>query len=731
MKNIHIKVLKRLLYFLFPNINVKPFFRPFISTLFKWKKDWGLIHTIKYYKQMRLHCTRYICGHPLLSNNMSIGLTKDGWPKKLLFLKPFVDKGTTSDLKFVLTILNFSRSWILNKNEWSKVKPDYHSIIDPPKGRYTIPGGFINKFVKEFALKKPLPSFSKDNIYLTTKSGPEGSALVTSYHSLLQYSYEEMQNIFNLTDQEGVDFFCKSYKHAWDNNLFSIKCKSNGKLSFVKDPESKLRIIAISDYFTQLYLKPIHNIVLNILKNNFKYNDRTFTQSPLHEWENNEESFWSLDLSSATDRFPIDLQRRLLVRIFNENFASSWRYILSNRQFVTPEGNLVKYSTGQPMGTYSSWAVFTLTHHLLVHWCASLNNITDFNQYILLGDDIVIKNDKVAKTYIKVLTKMGVEVSLNKTHVSKDTYEFAKRWIRYSNGKPIEITGIPLKGIINNFKNSFIVFLILYDYFKIKNNLYISKLSLVDLVRRLYFKFPIKVYLKSRKKVITKMLNISYKKFKRFIALGLSLDIDFGYYSYDKLRNLFAIMVTNDNYHIPSEREALLEYKRILSQGMANQVGKINNRIISNPDLLLSKFEEEDKNLLADNPIFIAVYNTIMASWEKVKSWDLSDSCVLHNASKEIQDLDIDAIFNKDRNKIQSLVLMSSIINNGFYQLNQTNEIWYGSFRSESTFTAPNDAIRNLQTNFVESALSRVMKGKWQAPMTTEELISSWENFKL
>jgi hypothetical protein len=59
----------------------------------------------------------------------------------------------------------------------------------------------------------------------------------------------------------------------------------------VKDPESKLRIIAISDYFTQLYLKPVHNIILNILKNNFKYNDRTFTQSPLHEWENNEESF--------------------------------------------------------------------------------------------------------------------------------------------------------------------------------------------------------------------------------------------------------------------------------------------------------------------------------------------------------------------------------------------------------------------------------------------------------
>jgi hypothetical protein len=110
------------------------------------------------------------------------------------------------------------------------------------------------------------------------------------------------------------------------------------------------------------------------------------------------------------------------------------------------------------------------------------------------------------------------------------------------------------------------------------------------------------------------MLNISFEKLIRIKALSLSLDIDFGYYSYDKLRNLFTIMVKNDQYPIPNERVALLEYKRILSVGMANQVGFINNRIISNPDLLLSKFEDEDKNLLRENPIFIAIFNTIMAS---------------------------------------------------------------------------------------------------------------------
>jgi hypothetical protein len=62
-----------------------------------------------------------------------------------------------------------------------------------------------------------------------------------------------------------------------------------------------------------------------------------------------------------------------------------------------------------------------------VDFCATLEGYTDFDQYILLGDDIVIKNDKVAKRYMETLTKIGVEASVAKTHVSRDTYEFAKR----------------------------------------------------------------------------------------------------------------------------------------------------------------------------------------------------------------------------------------------------------------------------------------------------------------
>jgi len=79
-----------------------------------------------------------------------------------------------------------------------------------------------------------------------------------------------------------------------------------------------------------------------------------------------------------------------------------------NRKFELPEDGpvkYVKYSTGQPIGTYSSWPVFTLTHH---GWHSH-------------------QNDVIARTYVRVMTSMGVEISVNITHVSKDTYEFAKR----------------------------------------------------------------------------------------------------------------------------------------------------------------------------------------------------------------------------------------------------------------------------------------------------------------
>jgi len=95
------------------------------------------------------------------------------------------------------------------------------------------------------------------------------------------------------------------------------------------------------------------------------------------------------------------------------------------------------------MGARSSWPVFALSHHLLVRVAATRAGFKPtWCDYALLGDDIVLTDPKVAGEYRKLISSLGVEISKTKTHVSNDTYEFAKRWVR--NG--VEITGPRING---------------------------------------------------------------------------------------------------------------------------------------------------------------------------------------------------------------------------------------------------------------------------------------------
>jgi len=85
-----------------------------------------------------------------------------------------------------------------------------------------------------------------------------------------------------------------------------------------------------------------------------------------------------------------------------------------------------------------------LTHHVIVRIAARRCGISKFTNYALLGDDIVIANSEVAESYKNLLEILDMPISLEKTHVSKDTYEFAKRWIY----KGKEVTGFSTGGLL-------------------------------------------------------------------------------------------------------------------------------------------------------------------------------------------------------------------------------------------------------------------------------------------
>jgi len=74
--------------------------------------------------------------------------------------------------------------------------------------------------------------------------------------------------------------------------------------------------------------------------------------------------------------------------------------------------------------------MLALTHHTLVRIAANRVGIPDFVHYAILGDDVVIANSSVAKSYHHLMTTvLGVEINLSKSLISTNSFEFAKRLV--------------------------------------------------------------------------------------------------------------------------------------------------------------------------------------------------------------------------------------------------------------------------------------------------------------
>jgi hypothetical protein len=146
----YIKIIKRLCFIFFPNKSSSDDFVKMLVLYQHLIKHHQISGAIKYMKNIRLLCTRYICGSPLLSNNFGIS-TIGGWPKRLSHLKAKIDN--REGLSYVLTLLIFNRSLDLNKYEVKKKLKnlDYSSITSKQKSNYIIPSGSIKQFVKEYS----------------------------------------------------------------------------------------------------------------------------------------------------------------------------------------------------------------------------------------------------------------------------------------------------------------------------------------------------------------------------------------------------------------------------------------------------------------------------------------------------------------------------------------------------------------------------------------------------
>jgi hypothetical protein len=248
-----------------------------------------------------------------------------------------------------------------------------------------------------------------------------------------------------------------------------------GRLGFKIEPAGKIRVFAMVDAWTQWVMAPLHDWVFSILRK--LPQDGTFDQmAPIRRLQlkyassPKKKTFASLDLSAATDRLPISLQRILLKILLSgvvtdsDQFSKNWQDLLVKRayqvapsrhllqkadlDFVLRDPHAVYYAVGQPMGALSSWALLALTHHALVQYAfyKAYGKKEWYEEYGVLGDDGVIVDGKVISEYRRVLQVIGVQAGLAKSIIAKSKFviEFAKKFFVDS----VQANMVPLKECI-------------------------------------------------------------------------------------------------------------------------------------------------------------------------------------------------------------------------------------------------------------------------------------------
>jgi hypothetical protein len=415
-----------------------------IKRLVKMSETRGIVSAIDDMKSARLTVTKFVAGQPL-TGHVGTPINKMGLPKVLgkeTCLQ--LAAGNQGTIKLVLTLLSISRYAL-------GLKPvDLKPIVSEGSGKTTLPDSEIILALSKLAIPRNQESPSEYSFEWITTSGPNGPSISTSLADLPSFLSEFKNEAEIMTPSLlKVTDTLERWGSSALAEVLNLKYKSNilRKLSVKPDKEGKSRIFAMLDYWSQTCLGPLHDHLYKILR--AIPQDCTYDQhsgiSQMLRGSSNVGKYYSIDLKSATDRFPVELQEKVLSRMFNERYASAWRNLMTRLPFYFSDDkekkNPIKWAVGQPLGAKSSWAMFSLTHHVIVQIAAIRTN-SDAS-YVILGDDIVIKGDALAEEYMKILDYLGVEASPSKTHASYDTFEFAKVWIhKGSNVSPFPISGI-------------------------------------------------------------------------------------------------------------------------------------------------------------------------------------------------------------------------------------------------------------------------------------------------
>jgi hypothetical protein len=376
----------------------------------------------------------------------------DSLPKLLLD----IDSVTDFELKRKLLNVLFS-SVIIYRQFKVSTKPSANTMLSAYSGKRDLESlvkqefnsDSIKLWIESQGLDlEEIKSYSNLSIYSGNASSPSGGA---SSSNILQDVAAVSKDTVLFTAIKNLASHFKGYREfvllietlALNVSIDKEFAKDaiHSRLFHFTAPGGKSRVIANVDWLSQTALSAIHFTLFKLLSS--LKSDCTFNHKEglsLYDGFSDQNSYFSIDLSAATDRMPRLLQSQLISGIWSAlgfdgpKIAQSWLGIV-DREYNTEKskinnGNSVRYAVGQGMGLFSSWVAMAITHHYIVNHLCKISH----NNYKLVGDDLLIKGTiEDYNAYLSVMASIGLEVNQNKTISSVNTkqhnIEFARNYI--------------------------------------------------------------------------------------------------------------------------------------------------------------------------------------------------------------------------------------------------------------------------------------------------------------
>jgi len=207
----------------------------------------------------------------------------------------------------------------------------------------------------------------------------------------------------------------------------------NGRIAVSQQGGAKARVFAMPNAWVQFYTKPYADYLFQVIH---KIEDN-WTQLPgvsavfdqmrgVHRTIAmlvSNRSCTSVDLSSATDRFPLFPQIEVCKVLRIPEFGDA--LIQLTKDWEGLDGEVWNWSVGQPMGLNGSFPLFHLTHFFLLAGMAMKYwEPGDDPLFAVLGDDVVIYHDELLEDYFDWLATFEVPVTRDKSYTGS-VVEFA------------------------------------------------------------------------------------------------------------------------------------------------------------------------------------------------------------------------------------------------------------------------------------------------------------------